>query len=544
MTHDCDILVIGSGIGGLYFALKAAQFGNVMVVTKKARWEAATNLAQGGIASVMSSSDSYDAHIRDTLDAGAGLCHREIVEKVVMAGPGCINELSRIGVGFSVMVDAKHENTESSNGRYELGREGGHSQNRVVHAADFTGRAIEDALIKATRTHKNITIYEDYYSIDLITQHQLKDQMVMGDNPDCYGAYVLNIEENRVETFRAKAVMLATGGGGRIYIHTTNPDIATGDGVAMAYRAGARIGNLEFVQFHPTTLYHPLANSFLISEAVRGEGGRLILKSGEAFMKKYHAQAELAPRDIVARAIDSELKRTGAQCVYLDVTHLGRAFLERRFPTIYNKCKDYGIDIATQPIPVVPAAHYFCGGVVTDEFGQTDIRNLYACGEVAMTGMHGANRLASNSLLEAVAFADFAAGEIGKSLGDIHDLPDIPPWDESGVFDSEEWVIVSHDRNTLARMMWDYVGIVRSNNRLRKAWERCHLMTRDVTEFYRRNPVRSEVIELRNMETVALLLIESALMRRESRGLHYNIDYPTRDNENFLRDTIRRRQPE
>ena len=544
MTHDCDILVIGSGIGGLYFALKAAQYGKVIVVTKKARWEAATNLAQGGIASVMSTADSYDAHITDTLDAGAGLCHRDIVEKVVKAGPECIQELSRIGVEFSVKTESGSSKPDSDNGGYALGREGGHSQNRVVHAADFTGRAIEDALIKATRSHKNIKIYEDYYSIDLITQHQLKDRMLMGDNAECYGAYVLNIEENRVEIFRAKAVMLATGGGGRIYIHTTNPDIATGDGVAMAYRAGARIGNLEFVQFHPTTLYHPLANSFLISEAVRGEGGRLVLKSGEPFMKKYHWQAELAPRDIVARAIDSELKRTGAQCVYLDVTHLGRDFLQRRFPTIYKKCMEFGIDIASEPIPVVPAAHYFCGGVVTDEFGRTDIRNLFACGEVAMTGMHGANRLASNSLLEAVAFAEFAAGKLGECLAESHDLPEIPPWDESGVFDSEEWVIVSHDKNTLARMMWDYVGIVRSDNRLRKAWERCTLMARDMTEFYRKNPVRSEVIELRNMETVALLLIESAMMRKESRGLHYNIDYPQKDNENFLRDTIRRRQAE
>jgi L-aspartate oxidase len=534
MIHDCDVLVIGSGIGGLYFALKTASLGKVMVVTKKARWDSSTNLAQGGIASVMASTDSYDAHIADTLNAGAGLCHEDIVAKVVKAGPACINELSRIGVGFSVK-------TETSD--YELGREGGHSHNRVVHAADFTGRAIEEALVKATRNHKNIEIFEDYYSIDLITQHHLKDKFVLGDNPVCYGAYVLNIEENRVETFRAKAVMLATGGGGRIYTHTTNPDIATGDGVAMSYRAGARIGNLEFVQFHPTTLYHPLSNSFLISEAVRGEGGKLILKSGEPFMKKYHPQEELAPRDIVARAIDSELKRTGAQCVYLDVTHLGREFLERRFPTIYKKCKDLGIDIATQPIPVVPAAHYFCGGVVTDEFGRTDIGNLYACGEVAMTGMHGANRLASNSLLEAVAFAEFASDKLSERFGDIHDIPDIPPWDESGVFDSEEWVIVSHDRNTLTRMMWDYVGIVRSDNRLRKAWERCHLMTRDITEFYRKNPVRSDVIELRNMATVAQLLIESALARKESRGLHYNIDYPNRDDENCLRDTIRRQEP-
>jgi L-aspartate oxidase len=533
MTYDSDILVIGSGIGGLYFALKAAKFGKVHVVTKKARWDSTTNLAQGGIAAVMSKSDNYDAHIKDTLTAGAGLCQRNIVEKVVKAGPSCIAELSRIGVGFSGEPDG-----------YDLGREGGHSQNRVVHAADFTGRAIEQALVRATRSHANIEIFEHHYCVDLITQHHLKNRNGLDKKPVCYGAYVFDSEEGRVDTFRAKVVMLATGGGGRIYFHTTNPEIATADGITMAYQAGARIGNLEFVQFHPTTLYHPQSNSFLISEAVRGEGGRLILKSGELFMKKYHPMAELAPRDTVARAIDSELKRTGDNCVYLDVTHLGRDFLQKRFPTIYAKCAELGIDMATQPIPVVPAAHYFCGGVVTDENGKTDIENLYACGEVAMTGMHGANRLASNSLLEAVAFAKFSVAKVEEELGSISQPPDIPAWDESGVFDSEEWVIVSHDRQTLTRMMWDYVGIVRSNNRLRKAWERCHLMTRDVREFYRRNPVRIEVVELRNIVTAAQLLIESAIQRRESRGLHYNIDYPNRDDENFLRDTIIKKEPD
>ncbi len=535
MTHDYDILVIGSGIGGLYFALKAAKFGKVAVVTKKGRWDAATNLAQGGIASVMSEIDSYDSHIKDTLVAGAGLCHHDVVEKVIKAGPDCINDLARIGVEFS-SDRQKHD--------YDLGREGGHSYNRVVHAADFTGAAIEQALVKATRAHPNIEIFEHHYCIDLITQHHFRKDQRYGEHPVCYGSYVFDSQENRVEIFRARKVMLATGGGGRIYAHTTNPDIATADGIAMAYRAGARIGNLEFVQFHPTTLYHPKSESFLISEAVRGEGGRLVLESGEQFMKKYDALAELAPRDIVARAIDSELKRTGAQCVYLDVTHLGREFLERRFPTIYKKCMELGIDIAVAPIPVVPAAHYFCGGVVTDQYGKTDIENLYACGEVAMTGMHGANRLASNSLLEAVAFANFAAQKVEEELTGVRDIPDIPAWDESGVFDSEEWVIVSHDRGTLTRMMWDYVGIVRSNNRLKKAWDRCHLMTRDIREFYRKNPVRPDVVELRNMATAAQLLIESALMRKESRGLHYNIDYPNRDDFGFNRDTIIKREPD
>ncbi len=529
MISDSDILVIGSGIGGLYFALKAAEFGKVAVITKKARMDAATNLAQGGIASVMSNMDSYDAHIKDTLVAGAGLCHSDIVEKVVKSGPECIDQLAKIGVEFS---------SSTQKGILDLGREGGHSQKRVVHAADFTGRAIEQALINKTRSHPNIEIYEHFYAIDLVTQHHLKGRGAKVDGPVCYGAYALDTSSNRVRAFRSKITMLATGGGGRIYYHTTNPDIATGDGVAMAYLAGARIGNLEFVQFHPTTLYHPEGDSFLISEAVRGEGGKLVLKSGEHFMKKYHPLAELAPRDIVARAIDSELKKAGEQCVYLDVTHLGREFLEKRFPTIFKRCLELGINIANEPIPVVPAAHYFCGGVVSDEYGRTDIRNLYACGEVAMTGMHGANRLASNSLLEAVAFSEFAYEKIQNEFPKIEKPADIPPWDESGVFDSEEWVIVSHDRNTLTRMMWDYVGIVRSDNRLQKAHERCQLMTRDIMEFYKKNPVRSDVIELRNMAITADLLIKSAIMRKESRGLHYNIDYPLKDDVNFLRDTI------
>ena len=533
MIYDCDILVIGSGIGGLYFALKAARFGKVAVVTKKARWDAATNLAQGGIASVVSKKDSFENHIKDTLNTGAGLCHEDIVDKVVRVGPDCIGELQEIGVEFS-----KPPGEEG----FDLGGEGGHSRKRVVHAADFTGRAIEQALVNATRSHENIEIFEHHYAIDLITQHHLTPYQKVADYPTCFGAYVLDIEKHLVERFRARITMLATGGGGQIYLHSTNPDIATADGVAMAYLAGARIGNLEFVQFHPTALYHTRADSFLISEAVRGEGGRLILKSGEQFMKKYDNRGELAPRDVVARAIDSELKRTGDHCVFLDVTHLGKAFLERRFPTIFNKCGSLGIDISKEPIPVVPSAHYFCGGVVTDEYGRTDIKNLFACGEVAMTGMHGANRLASNSLLEAVAFAKFASEALESDYPKAVPPPDVPAWDESGVFDSEEWVIISHDRSTLTRLMWDYVGIVRSDNRLRKADVRCQVMSKDIIDFYRKNPVRPEVIELRNMAITAGLLIKSARMRKESRGLHYNIDYPERDDKNFRQDTIIRQE--
>jgi L-aspartate oxidase len=529
MNNDYDILVIGSGIGGLYFALQAARFGKVAVVTKKSRSEAATNLAQGGIASVMSGTDSFRSHIKDTLGAGDGLCKKEIVEKVVKSGPDCVNRLYDLGVQFS----------ENKKG-FDLGREGGHSKNRVVHAADFTGRAIEQALVKATREHENITIFEHHYAIDLITQHHIYRTKTV-EAPACYGAYVLDTEKGIVETFRARVTMLATGGGGRIYIHNTNPDIATADGVAMAYLAGARIGNLEFVQFHPTTLYNPRESSFLISEAVRGEGGKLILQSGDRFMDEYHPRAELAPRDVVARAIDSELKRTGDQYVCLDVTHLGRPFLEKRFPTIYARCMKEGIDIAADPIPVVPAAHYFCGGVVTDEFGCTDIKNLYACGEVAMTGMHGANRLASNSLLEAVAFAEFAAKNLETEFDKTEQPPEVPAWDISGVFDTEEWVIISHDRTTLQHLMWDYVGIVRSDNRLMKAQERSNIMLRDINDFYRKNPVRPEVIELRNMAIAARLLIECAKRRTESRGLHYNVDYPEKNDKYYQKDTIIRR---
>jgi len=532
MKYDVDILIIGSGIGGLYFALKAAEYGTVAVVTKKTRWDAATNLAQGGIASVVSTPDSFDSHIQDTIIAGAGLCHEDIVDKVVKSGPECIEKLVQIGVDFTRDMKSK---------KFDLGREGGHTHKRVLHSADFTGRAIEEALNRATRNHERITVYEHHYAIDLITQHHLDDKEDPKNDPTCYGSYVLDVENNKVDIFRSKITMLASGGGGQIYLHNTNPDIATADGVAMAYLAGASIGNLEFVQFHPTALYYQGESSFLISEAVRGEGGRLALQSGEPFMKKYHEKAELAPRDIVARAIDTELKRTGDQYVCLDVTHLGRKFLEKRFPNIYKRCSKYGIDIAKEPIPVVPSAHYFCGGVVTDIAGRTDVKNLYACGEVTMTGMHGANRLASNSLLEAVVFAEFSADDLGAGFKNVESPPDIPPWDESGVFDHNEWIIVSHDKTTIKNLMWDYVGIDRSNNRLEKAKKRCELMYRDIIDFYRTNPVKPEVIELRNMAIASRLIIRSAMSRKESRGLHYNIDYPERDDTNYKKDTIIRR---
>jgi len=531
MIITTDFLVIGSGMGGLSYALKVSDLGDVVVVTKKEDSESNTNYAQGGMASVVSPNDSFQSHIQDTIKAGDGLCDPQVVKKVVESGPRYVEELVSLGVGFS-----KKRGKE-----YDLGREGGHSKNRVVHAKDFTGREIESALLKAVKNRKNIHLYENHTAIDLITQKDLKDfPGKSGKNLKCFGAHILDIDKNRIETFLSKVTLLATGGGGRIYLHTTNPSIATGDGVAMAYRAGARVANLEFIQFHPTSLYHPRGDSFLISEAVRGEGGKLRLKNGKAFMDKYHPSKELAARDIVARAIDSELKESGDPCVFLDVTHLGKGFLKKRFPNIYKRCLSLGMDISKDRIPVVPAAHYMCGGVMTNLKGKTDIENLYACGEVAMTGMHGANRLASNSLLEAVAFADFAAQSSKETFTKEKEKPhpDIDDWSLQGSFDTKEWVIISHDKQEIQTFMWDYVGIVRSNRRLKKARARVEILKKEIEDFFHLNPVRDDVIELRNLATTAELIISSALARKESRGLHYNVDYPKKDDRNFCKDTV------
>ena len=528
MSRQYNIIVIGTGIAGLMYAIKVAKLGRAAVITKKSGMDASTNYAQGGIASVLSKTDSYASHIKDTLDAGCGLCNKKVVDKVVRLGPRYIKELSEIGVGFTC-----------HNGKYELGREGGHSQNRVVHSADHTGRNIERALLASIKANRNIDLFEQHTAIDLITEYHL-GRKIPKSGPTCFGVYVYDNRANRVEAFAAKIVLLASGGAGQIYQHTTNPPIATGDGVAMAYRAGARIANLEFVQFHPTCLYADIDEPFLITEAVRGEGGRLITRDGRRFMDKYHPMAELAPRDVVARAIDMILKQTGDHCVFLDITHRGKSFVERRFPTIVKKCRSLGIDPATEPVPVVPAAHYFCGGVMTDLSGRTSIKRLLAAGEVACTGMHGANRLASNSLLEAVAFADFAAD---WTINNWRSLPlvktaGLPPWDESGVFDHQEWVVISHDLQEFRRLMWDYVGIVRSNSRLQNAFDRCAVMRKQIKDFYKKNPVRPEVLQLRNISDTALILIRSALLRKESRGLHHNIDYPKTDDKHFKKDTV------
>jgi L-aspartate oxidase len=533
MQMKTDFLVIGSGIGGLSFALKASEVGEVVIVTKKEDSESNTNYAQGGIASVMANDDSFDLHVQDTLRGGAGLCKPEVVKRVVEAGPGCINELIQIGVGFTKRRGKEDE--------FDLGLEGGHSKNRVVHAADLTGREVENSLLSAVKAKKNVKILEDHIAVDLITQHHLKDYQRKPDEKiKCWGAYVLDKENNQVITCLSKITLLATGGAGRVYVHTTNPSIATGDGLAMAYRAGAQVANLEFIQFHPTALYHPDADSFLISEAVRGEGGLLRLNSGEIFMGEYHPRKELAPRDVVARAIDHELKKRGDSCVFLDITHLDQKFIKLRFPNIYGKCLSLGLDITKDWIPVVPAAHYICGGVITDLEGRTGIENLYACGEVTCTGMHGANRLASNSLLEAVAFAHFAAHSAKHKLSTMKrfSFPPIPAWSLEGVFDQQEWIIISHNRDWIQKFMWDYVGIVRSNRRLEQARRRIDILLDEIRSFYRINPVTYDVIELRNITIAAKLIIECALLRKESRGLHYNVDYPEKDDNNWLKDTV------
>lgn len=533
MNKEYDILIIGSGIAGLMYALKVSRLGRIAIITKKNRMDTSTNYAQGGIASVMSKTDSFKSHIEDTLSVGCGLCNEDVVRQVVKAGPRSITELTNLGVDFS-----------KNRGIFDLGREGGHSHKRVVHSADHTGRNIENALLTALSQRENIDLYENHTAIDIITQYHL-GRPLPKTGPSCYGVYVYDNRADTVHVFNARLTILTTGGAGHVYQHTTNPDIATGDGVAMAYRCGAKIANLEFVQFHPTRLYAPQQEEpFLISEAVRGEGGRLLSSDGCRFMDGRHRMKELAPRDVVARAIDMILKQTGDDCVYLDISHRGRNFIQKRFPTIMEKCTSIGIDPAVEPIPVVPAAHYFCGGVKTDIYGKTSVKYLLAAGEVACTGMHGANRLASNSLLEAVAFADFAAKWTKENIGKIHrrKMFSLPVWDESGVFDRREWVVVSHDLRNIRKLLWDYVGIVRSNDRLQIAIDRCYLMRKQIKQFYKKNPIRPEVLLLRNIADIAIMLISSALQRRESRGLHYNIDYPKIDDKCFKKDTIIQRK--
>ncbi len=511
-----DFLVIGSGIAGLSYALKAAERGSVAIVTKKETAESNTNYAQGGIAAVMASPDSYASHIEDTVAAGAELCDAGVVRFVIEEGPERVRELMALGADFTRRGKALH-----------LGREGGHSADRIVHAADATGREVERALLASVRSHPDIATYEYHFAVELITEHHL-GQHVTKLRPDirCFGAYVYDSRADRVEAFLAKSTLLATGGSGEIYLHTTNPDVATGDGVAMAYRAKARIANMEFVQFHPTSLYGHQADSFLVSEAVRGEGGRLYNMKGERFMPAYDARKELAPRDIVARAIDDQLKKHGDKHVLLDISHRPADMIRERFPYIHATCLKFGIDMTRQPVPVVPAAHYQCGGVLTDHAGRTSIGGLFACGEVAYTGLHGANRLASNSMLEALVFSERATRAAIEYARDQSFRDDIPEWDASGAERPQEWVLVSHNRDELRRVMWDYVGVVRSSLRLDRAFRRTRLLYEETESFYRRTRVSVELCELRNMIAVAYLIIRSAQMRRESRGLHYTLDYP------------------
>lgn len=509
--YRSDYLVIGSGIAGLSFALKAAQTGSVTLITKKEFRESNTNYAQGGIASVLHPSDSFALHRRDTIRAGAGLCREDVVDMVVRAGPEMVEALIAWGAEFT-----------RAGSDLALGREGGHSKNRIVHAADLTGREIERALTTAAEAHPNIAVCEHHMAMDLIAESTRS----ASKRSTCWGVYALDAQRGQVKTFLAKYTLLCSGGCGQIYLHSTNPAIATGDGIAMAYRAGARVGNLEFVQFHPTALFHSEANSFLISEAVRGHGGILADRAGRAFMADYHAMGELAPRDVVARAIDSEMKKTGEPCVYLDITHCPSAELQERFPTIYARCMQFGMDMARDPIPVVPAAHYMCGGVFTDTWGRTSIERLYASGEVACTGLHGANRLASNSLLEALVFSHRAFAHIRRDAQARRDFPDIPAWRDADAFNAREWALLSRNRREVQTLMWDDVGIVRSDFRLQRASNRIHAIARELEAFYTRSRVTEPLLELRNMTTVAALTVRCALSRRESRGLHHTRDCP------------------
>lgn len=530
MEIKTDFLVLGSGIAGLSFALKVCRYGSVAIITKKEKIESSTNYAQGGIASVVGMDDSFGLHIADTLAVGDGLSQPEVVKSVVQDGPARINELVEWGVNFS-------KSGRDKSGSFDLGREGGHSRRRIVHAQDLTGREIERALVEQVESQKNIKIYEHHFAIDLITASKVKGGKNSGDV--CYGAYVLDSDTREVHTFIAKVTLLSTGGAGKVYLFTSNPDISTGDGMAMAYRAGAKIANMEFIQFHPTCLYHPQAKNFLVSEALRGEGGVLRLKDGTPLMDKYHPLKSLAPRDVVARAIDSELKRSGEENVLLDMTHKRRAFLKERFPNIYERCRSLGIDMAITPIPVVPAAHYICGGVVTDLEGETAIKRLYACGEVACTGLHGANRLASNSLLEALVFAHRSAHQaIAEVKEKGFSLPSIKPWDPGKAVNIDESIVIAHNWDEVRRLMWHYVGIVRSNKRLERAKRRIELLQREITQYYWDFILTGDLIELRNIALVSKLIISCALRRKESRGLHYTLDYPQKDDLHFKKDTV------
>ena len=529
VMFSTDVLVIGSGVAGLSFALKVASFADVTLVTKKSCVDTATNLAQGGVAAVLSKDDRLEDHVNDTLTSGAGLCHDNIVRIVVEEGPKRVRELMDFGVRFQ---------KGKAGEEFDLGMEGGHSARRVAHAHDLTGREIERALLDQVHASPRVKVLEDHLAIDLLLESK-----ATGDNLEqdrCVGAYVLNRATGEVETRQAKATVLCSGGCGKVYLYTTNPDIATGDGVAMAYRAGAKVANLEFVQFHPTCFYNHRINNFLISEAVRGEGGILINAQGQPFMKHYDERGDLATRDAVARGIDAEMKESGSDCVYLDITHQDADFLQQRFPTIYGTCKKYGVDITRDPIPVVPAAHYMCGGVQVDEWGLSSVRNLLAFGETTCSGLHGANRLASNSLLEAVVFAHRGALWLQKNWEEIagRSIPVVHDWRVGHASSLEENVLISHNWDQIRRLMWNYVGIVRREKRLQLVKRRLAPILAEIKEHFHDYLLTPDLVELRNIAIIAELIVRSASLRKESRGLHYIVDYPERDDVYFRKDTV------
>ena len=533
MVIEKDFLVIGSGIAGLTFALKASQFGSVAIVSKDKLAESATLYAQGGIASVMTDDDSFELHADDTIESGRGLCREDVVRIICREGPSHVRELINLGVKF----------TRIRGEDYHLSREGGHSRDRILHANDLTGQEIERAMIEAINSKKNITVFPHHMLIDFITRGRLDSKVEPGSTKDeAFGAYILDVNTKQVKTFLSKITLLASGGAGKVYLYTSNPDTATGDGIAAAYRAGTKIANMEFIQFHPTCLYHPQAKSFLISETVRGEGGILRLKNGRTFMENYHPLGCLAPRDIVARAIDHEMKKSGDDCVYLDITHIKGYRIRERFPNIYRTCSEFGIDMVNKPIPVVPAAHYTCGGVLVDLNGQTNIRHLFASGEVCYSGLHGANRLASNSLLEGLVLSNRAVAKAALLLksGSFNNITphDIPRWDCGNAVDSDESVVVSHNWDEIRRIMWNYVGIVRSDKRLRRAERRIQLLLGEIKEYYWNFTITKNTLELRNIALTAHLIIMSALQRKESRGLHFTLDYPETSDSDWKKDTV------
>lgn len=528
-----DVLIIGSGAAGLATALNLDSSLSVAVLSKSALASGSTPWAQGGIAAVLDDKDDIESHIKDTLNAGGGLCHEPAVRHVVSNGKDSISWLTQQGVDFTRRAEHTGQPAQMPPhlSSFHLTKEGGHSHRRVVHADDATGLAISNSLCDQVRQANNVDIFEHRVAVDLITNKKL---FLPGNR--CVGAYVLNLQDNHVEHFRARFVVIATGGASKAYLYTSNPDGASGDGIAMAWRSGCRVANMEFNQFHPTCLYHPQAKSFLITEAVRGEGGKLLLPNGKRFMHRFDKREELAPRDIVARAIDHEMKRLGADCLYLDISHKPAEFIKSHFPTIYETCLTFGIDITKDAIPIVPAAHYTCGGIMVDPRGRTDVNQLYAVGEASFTGLHGANRMASNSLLECVVYGQASAADINKKMDAIPSPPEVPAWDETQVTNSDEDVVIAHNWDELRRFMWDYVGIVRTDKRLQRAKHRVDLLHQEIQDYYSNYRVSNDLLELRNLVTVADLIICSAIQRKESRGLHYTLDYP--ETLEIARDTV------